>query len=156
MEKGDQFLLGEINAVVKGTADDVKALRLEMGVLANSISILSGRITTIEADRSAMKPEYVKFVNRVNAHMSDDATWKASYEGQSKMFGKYTSAIWAGIALFMVVAASFVTYSLGQAQMERRHRETIEAQQEARNTQQNDRSEQQGRRDARQDTRDAR
>jgi hypothetical protein len=96
----NQFLLGEINATVKGTSDDVKALRLEMGMMASELSKLAIRVTTIEADRDAMKPDYVKHVHKMNNHVQADMAWKAAHEAEKATTRRhfYVMSVLTGLA----------------------------------------------------------
>lgn len=104
----NSFLLGEINATVKSTADDVKAMRLEMGTLAQSVHALDQRVTEIEAERAAMKPEYQNFVIRTTKHLEADTAWKSAHDSEVATERRGNQKTMALITLMATIGAALL------------------------------------------------
>jgi hypothetical protein len=77
----DAFLLGEIKATVTGTAEDIRAMRVEVGILAQRLSEAEKAVVEIQSERAMMVDDYRKFAHRVNNHMMADSSWKSEYDG---------------------------------------------------------------------------
>ncbi|QPL38242.1 hypothetical protein IT881_08730 [Erythrobacter sp. A30-3] len=97
------MMLGEIKATTNGTAEDVRGLRIEMGHLYSTVSALTSRIQAIETDRDAMKPDYAKFVHKVNNYIHEDTIWKSQHDGKNEGVTTTTKVVWAVVALLVSV-----------------------------------------------------
>ena len=97
------MLLGEIKATTNGTAEDVRGLRLEFGRLYTEHSELKTRVQAIETDREAMKPDYAKFVHKVNNYIHEDTIWKSQHDGKNEGVTTTTKVVWAVLALLVSV-----------------------------------------------------
>ena len=94
----DPFIIGEINATVKGTAEDVKAIRTDLGDMNRRVTTVEQRVEAIETERAVMIPEYNRFTHKVNNHLQADTAWKARFEGHAKGGLSVIKVFW-GVAL---------------------------------------------------------
>lgn len=97
MNEDQARLLGKIEATVTGTAEDVRALRNEVGTLGQRVSNIEERVTKVEVDREAMKPEYLKHVHKWNNHLQEFAAYKAVMLAEKEAAAK-SQKTWLGIA----------------------------------------------------------
>ena len=98
------MLLGKIEATTNGTAEDVRGIRVEIGQLYGTVSTLASRVQAIETDRDAMKPDYVKFVHKVNNYIHEDTIWKSQHDGKSEGVGLTTKVIWTVLGMLIPIA----------------------------------------------------
>ena len=77
----DAFLLGKIEATVSATAEDVRAIRNDVGAHAGRLIEIEKNVAAIVAERGVMVPAYLQFVQKVHDHLGIDAAWKANIEG---------------------------------------------------------------------------
>ena len=106
----DAFLLGEIKATVVATAEDVRAVRLDIGSIATRLSAAEKAIGEIKAERAATLPDSQAFRTRVESIVAMNTKRLDNAEGGAKgiqrvMYGLY---LLTGIA----VAVSGVLVSI--------------------------------------------
>lgn len=113
-DPSNHFLLGEISATTKGTAEDVKALRIEVGDMTRRLNTVEQRVEAIEAERAVIVPDYSKFVHKVNNHIQADTAWKANFEGQTKGGLSVIKVIWGiGLVALGVIGTALARYFIG-------------------------------------------
>lgn len=109
----DSFLLGEIKATVIGTAEDVKAIRNDMGELARRVGGLEVRIEAIEAEREVLVPLDTKFKHDTNFDLQKLLAWHHEVEGGKKgIIGAAGLVKWAwtiGAAIVAFCAGHFLS-----------------------------------------------
>lgn len=120
----NSFLLGEINATVKGTADDVKAIRTEVGDLARRVNAAEQRLTDIESQREIQVPQFNKLRHDFASHKMADTAWKSLHDGTVKGISTTAKVAWGGVTFLFMLATFFVSQWLTAE----RHGQTMERQ----------------------------
>ncbi len=95
----DGFLLGEIKATVVGTADDVKAIRLDIGGLASRVGGIETRVEAIEAEREVLVPQYSRWKHDISNDVQVLQAWRHQQEGAVK-----------GLSLGWKIATAILTF----------------------------------------------
>ena len=91
----DEFLLGTIAATVTGTAEDVKAIRLDVGSLSSRITAVENRVEAIETSRETLVPQYTNFKHDTNNELQKLNAWKHEKEGLMKGASMSAKVFWA-------------------------------------------------------------
>lgn len=91
----DSFLLGKIEATVTGTAEDVKAIRIDLGDLTKRLGGVETRVEAIEAEREVLVPQYTRWKHDISNQVQILVAWKHEQDGAFKG-GNYVGKLLVG------------------------------------------------------------
>lgn len=133
----DSFMLGEIRATLHGVANDVSAMRVEIGDLARRVTATEKDVVSMRADFSAHKSERVLLLNdyrghtaKVDEHMTKTNTLINQTTGSLRSLKWVAGVLGTVLLTAMVIIANQVwtdhrtVNSMGTRQVERQENQT--------------------------------
>ena len=121
----DSFLLGKIEATVTSTAEDVKAIRIDMGDLAKRLAGVEQRVGEIEAEREVLVPQYTRWKHEISNQVQILNAWK--HEQDAFKGGNYIGKLLIGaISFFGGVGVLFGVQALDKPKQAVRAEASVE------------------------------